>query len=280
MVKELREMTGAGMMECKKALVEAEGDMDKAVDILRTRGLAAAAKKAGRATNEGTIMTVIADDEKSAAILELNCETDFVAENETFKGYARKITAAALANRPADVDALKACEAEGGDTVDALLTDAIHTIGENTRIKRFEVVDGDVISSYIHAGGKIGVLVQFGVEGIDTASEEFKQYSHDVAMQVAAAAPTAANREDYAPEVIEHELEIYRVQAAESGKPENIQEKMVQGRLEKFYKEFTLSEQVFVKDSDQTINQYTAKVAKDLGGEIKIAGFVRYVLGE
>ena len=272
-------MTGAGMMECKKALVEAEGDMDKAVDILRTRGLAAAAKKAGRATNEGTIMTVIAEDGKSAAILELNCETDFVAENETFLGYARRITSAALAARPADVDALKAADADG-ETVDAVLTDAIHTIGENTRIKRFEVVDADAITTYIHAGGKIGVLVQFELDGIDPNNEEFAQYGHDVAMQVAAAAPVAANREDVPEDVRAHEMEIYKIQAAESGKPENIQEKIATGRMEKYYKEFVLAEQAFVKDSDQTIGQYTAKVAKDLGGSIKIAGFVRYVLGE
>ena len=279
MVKELRDMTGAGMMECKKALVEAEGDMDKAVDILRTRGLAAAAKKAGRATNEGTIMTVIAEDGKSAAILELNCETDFVAENETFLGYARRITSAALAARPADVDALKVADADG-ETVDAVLTDAIHTIGENTRIKRFEVVDADAITTYIHAGGKIGVLVQFELDGIDPNNEEFAQYGHDVAMQVAAAAPVAANREDVPEDVRAHEMEIYKTQAAESGKPANIQEKIATGRMEKYYKEFVLAEQAFVKDSDQTIGQYTEKVAKDLGGTIKLAGFVRYVLGE
>ena len=279
MVKELRDMTGAGMMECKKALVEAEGDMDKAVDILRTRGLAAAAKKAGRATNEGTIMTVISEDGKSAAILELNCETDFVAENETFLGYARRITTAALNARPADVEALKAADADG-ETVDAVLTDAIHTIGENTRIKRFEVVDADAITTYIHAGGKIGVLVQFELDGIDPNNEEFAQYGHDVAMQVAAAAPVAANREDVPEDVRAHEMEIYKTQAAESGKPANIQEKIATGRMEKYYKEFVLAEQAFVKDSDQTIGQYTEKVAKDLGGTIKLAGFVRYVLGE
>ena len=279
MVKELRDMTGAGMMECKKALVEAEGDMDKAVDILRTRGLAAAAKKAGRATNEGTIMTVISEDGKSAAILELNCETDFVAENATFLDYARRITTAALNARPADVEALKAADADG-ETVDAVLTDAIHTIGENTRIKRFEVVDADAITTYIHAGGKIGVLVQFELDGIDPNNEEFAQYGHDVAMQVAAAAPVAANREDVPEDVRAHEMEIYKTQAAESGKPANIQEKIATGRMEKYYKEFVLAEQAFVKDSDQTIGQYTEKVAKDLGGTIKLAGFVRYVLGE
>ncbi len=279
MVKELREMTGAGMMECKKALVEADGDMEQAVDVLRTRGLAAVAKKAGRATNEGTVMALVSDDATSGALVELNCETDFVGMNDKFKAYAEKIAKAALAAKPADVDALKAADAEG-ETVDAVVTDAIHTLGENIQLSRFAVVEGAAVSSYIHGGGKIGVLVQFDVEGIDPASAEFAQYGRDVAMQVAAAAPAAANRDGVDPAVVEHEKAIYMAQAAESGKPEAIQEKMATGRLEKFFKENTLTEQAYVKNPDQTVAEYTAEVAKNLGGEIKIVDFKRFVLGE
>ena len=279
MVKELREMTGAGMMECKKALVEAEGDMDKAVDVLRTRGLAAVAKKAGRATNEGVVMTVVSEDATAGAVIELNCETDFVAINDKFKAYAEKIARAALASKAADVEALLAADAEG-ETVEAVVTDAIHTIGENIKLSRVKVVEAGTVSTYIHGGGKIGVLVQFDVEGIDATSAEFAQYGRDIAMQVAAAAPIAANRESVDPAVVEHEMGIYKAQAAESGKPAAIQEKIAQGRMEKFYKESTLTEQAFVKDPDQSISQYTAQVAKSLGGQIKIVGFVRFVLGE
>ena len=279
MVKELREMTGAGMMECKKALVEAEGELEKAVDVLRTRGLAAVAKKAGRATNEGTVMALVAEDGKAGALVELNCETDFVSMNEKFKAYAEKIARAALASKPADLDALKAAEIDG-ETVEAVVTDAIHVMGENTELRRFAVVEADAIASYIHGGGKIGVLVQFSVDGIDPTADAFKTCGHDVAMQVAAAAPVAANRESVDPAVIEHEMSIYKAQAAESGKPEAIQEKIATGRLEKFYKENVLTEQEFVKNPDQSISEYVNGVAKELGGTIKVEGFVRFVMGE
>ena len=279
MVKELREMTDAGMMECKKALVEADGDMEKAVDVLRTRGLAAAAKKAGRATNEGTVMTVVADDAKSAAVVELNCETDFVGMNEKFKAYAEKLGRAALAANAADVEALKAASYEG-ESVEDILTDAIHVLGENIQLPRATTVAAGGVATYIHGGGKIGVVVTFDVEGIDPASEGFQTYGRDVAMQVAAASPVAATRESVPAEVVEHEKAIYKAQAAESGKPENIQEKMATGRLEKFYKENCLTEQAFVKNPDQTVSQYTEEAAKNLGGSIKVTGFVRWALGE
>lgn len=279
MVKELREMTGAGMMECKKALVEADGNIDQAVDVLRTRGLAAVAKKAGRATNEGTVMAIVSDDGKTGAVVEINCETDFVGINDKFKAYAEKVAKAALAAKPADLDALKAADAEG-ETVEAVVTDAIHTLGENIQLNRFAVVEGGAVSSYIHGAGKIGVLVQFDVEGIDPASDDFKHYGRDVAMQVAAAAPVAATRDAVDPAIVAHEKSIYMAQAAESGKPEAIQEKMATGRLEKFFKESTLTEQPFVKNPDQTVNEYTAEVAKNLGGQIKVVDFKRFVLGE
>ena len=253
--------------------------MEKAVDVLRTRGLAAAAKKAGRATNEGTVMTVLADDAKSAAVVELNCETDFVGMNEKFKAYAEKLGRAALAANAADVEALRASTFEG-EPVEDILTDAIHVLGENIQLPRATTVNAGGIASYIHGGGKIGVLVTFDVEGIDPASEGFQAYGRDVAMQVAAASPVSSNRESVPAEVVEHEMGIYKAQAAESGKPEAIQEKMATGRMEKFYKENCLTEQAFVKNPDQSINQYTDECAKNLGGTIKVTGFVRWALGE
>ena len=279
MVKELREMTDAGMMKCKKALVEADGDMDKAVDVLRTRGLAAAAKKVGRATNEGTVMAIVSDDATKGAVVELNCETDFVGMNEKFKGYAEKIARAAMAANVEDVEALKAVDAEG-ETVEDVLTDAIHTLGENMNLARAAVVEAGGVASYIHGGGKIGVLVTFDVEGIDPASDEFQHCGRDVAMQVAAASPVSATRESVPAEVVAHEMEIYKAQAAESGKPENIQEKIATGRLEKFYKESCLTEQAFVKNPDQNVTDYVNEVAKKLGGTIKVTGFKRFMLGE
>lgn len=279
MVKELREMTGAGMMECKKALTEAAGDMEKAVDVLRTRGLAAVAKKAGRATNEGTVVALVSDDAKVGAVVELNCETDFVGMNEKFKAYAEKIARAALSAKPADLDALKAAEIEG-ETVEAVVADCIHVMGENTQLPRFAVVEADAVSSYIHGGGKIGVLVSFDVEGIDPTSEDFQHYGHDVAMQVAAVNPIAANREDVPADVVEHEMSIYKAQAAESGKPEAIQVKIAEGRLNKFYGESVLSEQAFIKDGDITIRQYAEKVGKELGDSIEVVAFDRFTFGE
>ena len=279
MVKELREMTDAGMMECKKALVEADGDMDKAVDVLRTRGLAAAAKKVGRATNEGTVMAIVSDDATKGAVVELNCETDFVGMNEKFKGYAEKIARAAMAANVEDVEALKTVDAEG-ETVEDVLTDAIHTLGENMNLARAAVVEAGGVASYIHGGGKIGVLVTFDVEGIDPASDEFQHCGRDVAMQVAAASPVSATRESVPAEIVEHEMEIYKAQAADSGKPENIQEKIATGRLEKFFKESCLTEQAFVKNPDQSVTDYVNEVAKKLGGTIKVTGFKRFMLGE
>ncbi len=277
MVKELREMTGAGMMECKKALSEVDGDIEKAVDVLRTRGLAAVAKKAGRATNEGTVVAVVSEDCKVGAIVVLNCETDFVAINDKFQAYAQKVAKAALAAKPADVEALKAAEIDG-ETVEAIITDAIHVLGENIQLARVAIVEGEGVASYIHGAGKIGVLVCFDVEGIDPADEGFQKCGRDLAMQVAAINPVSATREDVPAEVAGREMAIYKAQAAESGKPENIQQKMAEGRMEKFYKENCLTEQAFVKNADQTVNQYVAECAKALGGTIVVKSFMRETL--
>jgi len=281
LVKELREMTGAGMMECKKALTEAEGEIEKAVDVLRTRGLAAAAKKAGRATNEGLIVALLGEDARSAALVEVNCETDFVSRNEVFAEYAAKVAKAALTSDAADVAALKAVAVDG-ETVEAILTDAIHTIGENIQLARFvrKSAGSGAFASYIHGGGRLGILVQFDFSNAATAANDaFQTLAKDIAMQVAAANPGAVSRDDFSAETIEHEKAIYKAQAAESGKPEAIQEKMAQGRLEKFYKENALVEQAFIKDPDKTVRQYLDEVAKAVGDSISVVAFTRFELG-
>lgn len=281
MVKELREMTGVGMMECKKALVEADGDMDKAVDILRTHGLAAVAKKAGRATNEGTVMVIANDDHSVAAMAELNCETDFVGTNEVFRAYAAQIAQAVLDDAPADIEALKQISVDG-QTIEEILADAIHKLGENmqiSRIVRMEA-DGGYISTYSHMNGKIGILVKFAFSNPATASDEkFITFSKDIAMQIAAMNPVSISREDVPEDIRVHEMEIYKAQAAESGKPENIQEKIATGRMEKYYKENCLLEEDFVKDGDKTVGGLMKEVSKACSDEISIVAFERYALG-
>ena len=282
LVKQLREMTDSPMMECKKALVEADGDMDKAVDVLRTRGIAKSLKKAGRATNEGAVMAFVSEDGKTAAIAEIKCETDFVSGTDKFKNMVAKVAEAAALSDAADVEALKAATVDG-ETVEAIIANGIATMGENMTLTRFarRVVENGAVASYIHMGGKIGVLVEFELGNAATAqNDEFKALAHDVAMQVAATKPLCAVREDMNPEVVEHELTIYREQAAASGKPEAIQEKMAQGRVEKFYKENTLVDQEFVKNPDVTISQYVASGAKAVGDTIAVKGFDIFVLGE
>ena len=280
-VKELREMTGAGMMECKKALTEADGDFDAAVDVLRTRGLAAAAKKAGRATNEGRVNALV--EGKKGAVVQVNCETDFVALTDKFGGYVDTFTKAVIENDPADPAALLESEYEGEKVQDAL-TEAIHVIGENMQVsnfKRLEVEGTGALVPYIHMGGKIGVLVSFSFNNEATASDEkFLAMGKDVAMQIAATNPVALDEESVPEEVREHEMSIYKAQAAESGKPENIQEKIATGRMKKFYKESCLVDQDFVKDPDQTVSSYIASVAKELGDEIKVVDFARIALGD
>lgn len=282
MVKELREMTGSGMMECKKALVEAEGDMDAAVDIMRKKGLAAAAKKAGRATNEGAVNAFVSEDAKTGALVEVSCETDFVASNPKFTGFIADVAKVAAEAKPATVEELLAAKM-GEETVEAELTELIHVMGENMKIARFTVrsTEAGALSSYIHMGGKIGVLAEFGFEKAETAeAEAFKTFAHDVALQIAAAAPICVVREDVPADVVAHEKEIYMAQAAESGKPEAIQEKMAIGRLEKFYKGSVLTEQEFIKDSSMTIKAYAQKVSKELGDTIVVKGFDRLTRGE
>ena len=282
MVKQLREMTDSPMMECKKALVEADGDIDLAVDVLRKNGLAKAAKKAGRETNEGAVAAYVSEDGKSGALLELSCETDFVGSNAKFTGFAKDVAQVVSETAPADVEDLLT-KPMNGNTVSDELTEMIHIMGENMKIARFaaRTVESGALSSYIHMGGKIGVLVEFAFDKAETASADaFKTFAHDVALQVAAAAPICAVREDVPAGIVAHEKEIYIAQAAESGKPEAIQEKMAIGRLEKFYKGSVLNEQEFIKDSSLTIKKYAEQVSKELGDTIKVVAFDRLVRGE
>jgi elongation factor Ts len=282
LVKQLREMTDSPMMECKKALVEADGDIDKAVDVLRKMGVAKAVKRAGRDTNEGTIAAYVSEDGKTGALLELTCETDFVGTNPKFTGFAMELAKAVAENDPADEAALKAC-AMGDGTVEAELTEMIHVIGENMKVARFQRVscESGCLANYVHHNGKLADIVTFDFANAETAENaEFKAFAHDVAMQVAAAAPVAARREDVPADVIEHEKSIYMAQAAESGKPEAIQERMAAGKLEKFFKENVLTEQESIKESGSTINELAAKVSKAAGDDVKVVSFVRYSFGE
>lgn len=267
LVKELRERTGAGMMDCKKALTAVEGDMDKAIDFLREKGLSAAAKKASRVAAEGVVASYVSEDGKVGVIVEINCETDFVAKTDNFKALVNAIAAHIAATNPADMDALMASEIEG-KTVSALVTESIAKIGENISVRRFaryEVPEG-VVAAYIHGGGKIGVLVN-----MQGGSAELGK---DVAMHIAAANPSYLNREQVPASELEHEKEVLSEQARNEGKPEKIIEKMVIGRIQKFYKEVCLLDQEFVKDPDQTI----AKLLKANNAEV--AEFARFQLGE
>jgi elongation factor Ts len=285
MVKELRECTGAGMMECKKALTEADGELDKAIDILRTRGLAALAKKAGRATNEGAVAAFVTDDASVGVLVEVNCETDFVGRNENFRAFVDAIAEHVAAEAPRDVNDLKSqTHKVRGVTVEEMLGEAVGKLGENMGITRFvrqEVQGAGAVSTYLHGGGRIGVMVTFAFENPETAADDtFKAFSKDIAMQVAAANPLYTRRDEVPGDVIAHEIEIYKAQAAESGKPEQIQEKMAQGRLEKYFKEVCLLEQSFVKDMDITVDQYVQQTSKSIGDVISVVGFTRYTLGE
>ncbi len=263
-VKELRERTGAGMMDCKKALTANDGDMQKAIDWLREKGIAKAAKKAGRTAADGAVAAYISKDGKTGVLLEVNCETDFTANNENFRALEKKVIEYIAEAKPADLDALNDGTIDG-KKVSELVTEATATIGEKISIRRFVTYEtSGKLTTYIHMGGKIGVLVD-----MTGGSDELGK---DVAMQIAAANPMAVDRDGVDASELEHEKEILRKQALEEGKPEKIVEKMVAGRINKFYKEVCLVEQIFVKDSEKTV--------KDILGGEKVVRFARYQLGE
>ena len=277
-VKALREKTGCGMMDCKKALVQADGDMDKAIDFLREQGLAKQAKKASRIAAEGVAYATTSDDNSVGVVIEVNAETDFVAKNDSFMEFVKACAATVIEQNPADVEALLALQATGSDkTVAELLQEKVLTIGENIQIRRFERMEGTCVA-YVHAGGKIGVLVNFNTDL--AAKPEFVAYGKDVAMQIAALNTPYLTRDDVPAEVIDHEKEVMRQQVINEGKPEAIADKIVMGKINKYYKENCLVDQEFVKDNKLTVAQYTKNTAKELGGNIDIVKFVRFEKGE
>ena len=281
-VMELRKQTDCGMMECKKALTDAEGDFAKAVELLREKGLATASKKAGRVAAEGMVYATACSECKVGVALEVNAETDFVAKNDKFVDFVKKVADVIIKENPADVEALMACKM-GEGTVDDALKNLILVIKENIKVRRFTRYEG-VCAAYIHAGGTHAVLVNFDTTDEVAAKPEFSVYGKDIAMQIAAANPTYVCREEVPADVLDKEKEILLAQMANdpktANKPEAVKEKMILGKVGKFYKENCLVDQAFVKDDKQSVAQHTAQVGKELGGEIKIIKFVRYEKGE
>ena len=279
-VKTLREMTECGMLDCKKALMETDGDMEKAVEFLREKGLASVAKKSGRIAAEGIVLAFTDEAKKASVAIEVNSETDFVSKNEDFREFVKLAGQAVIDNNPADVEALLACVVDGR-TVNEHLQDRQLKIRENLKVRRFARYEGDV-ATYVHGGGTIGVMVKFATDVAD--KEGFAEYGKDIAMQVAAANPSYICEHCVPAEVIEHEKEILFAQISNdeklANKPDAVKAKMVDGRIGKFYKENCLMNQEFVKDPDLDIKGYTEKVAKELGGSIKITEFVRLEKGE
>jgi len=283
MVKDLRERTGAGMMDVKNALTEANGDMDEATKILRKKGLAAASKKAGRVTAEGAVVAHV--EGPTGVLVEVNCETDFVGRNENFQSFAREVAKVIAQSKAESVDELMNEKWPGdaeGLTVAQKVAEAIASIKENISVRRFArfvAPANGAINAYIHAGGKIGVMVEVVAEEGD-ACDKSRELAKDVAMHVAAAEPRFLRREDVTQKDLDTEREIAREQAVKSGKPENIVEKMVTGKMEKFYGEACLLEQPYIRDDKSTVAQYVEKQAKEHGCKYVVTRFVRYKLGE
>ena len=284
-VKELREKTGVGMMDCKKALNESDGDIEKAVEFLRKKGLAKAAKRSDRSTDAGLIDVMT--DGKTLAILELKCETDFVAKNDDFLNMSKNLTKMVLESNPSDLDALNAMPyaADTSKTVSDVMAEALAKIGESLKIGRFNrmipVNDPGELVHYIHTGSTIGVVVDFAAAKPDTLnSEAFKNASHDIALHITAAAPMYLLPDAVPSELIEKEKEIYMEEAKGAGKPEKILEKIAMGKLNRFYKDNCLLKQDFVKDNDVTIEQLLKNVSKDVDDEVTIKSFLRYKIGE
>ena len=278
-VKELRDRTGAGMMACKKALTETDGDIEKAIEVLREKGLAAAAKKAGRVAAEGLVKTYLSDDNKKAVVVEVNCETDFVADNDQFVEFVDKIAKFIATSNAQTVEELEAEKFEGDATVKEALTELIAALGENMTVRRFKTFTADkgAVQTYIHGGGRIGVAVELAC---DTESSVVAEVAREICMQVAAANPLFLDESSVDKEAVEKEKEIYRVQALNEGKPENIVEKMVEGRVKKYYKEVCLVDQLWVKDGEKTITKLLAEKSKEVGSTITIKNFVRFERGE
>ena len=283
MVKELREATNAGMMDCKKALLESDGDMDKAIDWLREKGLAQAAKKASRIAAEGVVAQYVTPCGCTGVIAEVNCETDFVAKTDNFMNFANNVAKHIAKANPADVDELmnqKFVDDESKTSSD-LVSEATVAIGEKISVRRFARFETNgVVSTYIHMGGKVGVLVEVATDEAGRDNEDVKQFAHDLALQIAAARPEAVRREEVASDKLEKEKEIQRAKAIEAGKPEKIVDRIVDGQIEKYYKEVCLLDQAFVKDPDKDIKSLMAEVSKKAGVALDVVRFARFERGE
>ncbi len=284
MVADLRAQTGCGMMECKKALTAANGDFDEAVKVLREKGLAVAAKKADRIASEGVVDIMLSDDKKTAAMIEVNAETDFVAKNEKFQEFVRGILSTIIANRPADMAALMALPFLGTDmTVEAKLKDMIFMIGENMNIRRFEIVDG-VLSTYIHGKGTTGVIIGFDADDVCVQNPGFAEFAKNIALQVAAMPVLYLNKESVPAAAVEEEkqiqLTLMKNDPKNASKPDSILEKMIMGKMNKFYEKVCLTEQAYVKDDAISVQKYVDNTAKEFGGSIAISGFWIYERGE
>jgi len=283
-VQTLREKTGVGMMDCKKALVDSDGDMDKAIDFLRERGLAAATKKADRIAAEGVVTAYYDEANQISVIVEVNSETDFVAKNEEFQSLVLNIAKTIAEQNPADVDALLNLKLFGSDrTVVENLQDKILSIGENMKVRRFVRCEG-IVSIYVHGFGTVGVIVNFATDAATAATEAFKVMGKDVAMQIAAMNPQYLDKSAVPAEVVEHEKEILMAQIQEDekmkNKPEKVLEGIITGKINKFFKEVCLLDQQFVKNDEITVEKYIETVAKEIGADIKATGFVRFAKGE
>ena len=281
MVKELRERTNAGMMDCKKALVNSDGDMDKAIDWLREKGLAQAAKKASRVAAEGVVTQYVTPCGCTGVIVEVNCETDFVAKTDNFMNFANNVAKHIAMANPANLDELLAQKFvdDESKTIADLISEATVAIGEKISVRRFARYETEgVVSTYIHMGGKVGVMVEVATDAKD--SDAVKEFAHDLALQIAAAKPEAVRREEVDATKLEKEKEIQRAKALEAGKPEKIVDRIVEGQIEKYYKEVCLLDQQFVKDGDKTIKGLMAEVAKAAGCTLDIVRFARFERGE
>jgi len=283
LVKELREKTGVAMMECKNALKETEGDIDAAIKILRERGNAKAEKKASRDPNEGVIVAALEKSVKSGVIVEVNCETDFVAKNENFQAFVAEVANTVLASDVADVDAAMALPKDDV-TLEQFIKSKVLEMGENLKFRRFERLnlDGEgAVASYIHLGGKVGVLIEVSAGKAETASAEaFKDLVKDLTLHIAATSPAGLKREDIPAELVESEKDIFRKQMEGAGKPADILEKIIEGKLGKFYSERCLLEQGFVKDPDTSVKALLEAKSKELGDTISVNNFLRFGLGE
>ena len=271
LVKELRERTGSGMMECKKALVETDGDVDAAIELMRSKGQAKAEKRAGKVAAEGITLMLSSDDSKTAVILEVNSETDFVSKGDDFLGFSNAIARQVLENKPADIDALMAMEIDGV-AVDDVRKNLIAKIGENINIRRFQCIETEgQVATYSH-GARIGVLVEYDGGTAETG--------RDIAMHVAASNPNCIQESDVPAELLEKERRVVEAQAKESGKPDNIIEKMVEGRINKFYSESCLIDQIYIKDPDKKVGDLITGAISTLGENISINRFIRFAIGE